>query len=49
MAEETIRARIYEAVKEGKIIRVARGVYFARSGPAQLSSSRATHGRQCRR
>jgi len=36
VAEETIRARIYEAVKEGKIVRVARGVYFARSGPAQL-------------
>ncbi len=36
VAEETIRARIYEALKEGKIVRVARGIYFARSGPAQL-------------
>ena len=36
IAEETIRARMYEALKEGKIIRVARGVYFARSGTAQL-------------
>lgn len=36
VAEETIRARIYEAVEEGKVVRVARGVYFARSGPAQL-------------
>jgi hypothetical protein len=35
-AEETIRARIYEAMEQGKITRVARGVYFARSGPAQL-------------
>ncbi len=36
VAQETIRARIYEALKEGKLVRVARGVYFARSGPAQL-------------
>jgi len=36
VARETIRARIYEAVEEGKVVRVARGVYFARSGPAQL-------------
>ena len=36
VAEETIRARIYEALQEGKLVRVARGVYFARSGPAQL-------------
>jgi hypothetical protein len=35
-AEETIRARIYEAMEQGKIVRVARGIYFARSGPAQL-------------
>jgi len=35
-AEETIRARIYEAIEQGKIARVARGIYFARSGPAQL-------------
>jgi hypothetical protein len=36
VAEETIRARIYEAVEEGRVVRVARGVYFARDGPAQL-------------
>jgi hypothetical protein len=36
VAEETIRARIYEAVEEGRVVRVARGVYFARSGPARL-------------
>ena len=36
VARETVRARIYEAVAQGKIVRVARGVYFARSGPAQL-------------
>jgi hypothetical protein len=36
VAEETIRARVYEAVEEGRVVRVARGVYFARSGPAQL-------------
>jgi DNA modification methylase len=35
-ADETIRARIYEAVSDGKVVRVARGVYFARSGPAEL-------------
>ena len=35
-ADETIRARLYEAVEEGKVVRVARGVYFAqfRSGAA---------------
>ena len=36
VAEETIRARIYEAVEEGRVVRVARGVYFARDGPARL-------------
>lgn len=36
VAQETIRARIYEAVEEGRVVRVCRGVYFARSGPAQL-------------
>lgn len=35
-AEETIRARVYEAVEEGRLRRVARGVYVARSGPATL-------------
>lgn len=36
VAEPTIRARIYEAVEEKRIRRVARGVYVARSGPATL-------------
>ena len=36
VARETIRARIYEAVEQGKVVRVARGVYFAKSGEAQL-------------
>lgn len=36
VAEETIRARVYEAVGDGRVVRIARGVYFARSGPAQL-------------
>jgi hypothetical protein len=36
VARETIRARIYEAVEQGKVVRIARGIYFARSGPAQL-------------
>jgi DNA modification methylase len=35
-AEETIRARIYEAMEQAKVVRVARGIYFARLGPAQL-------------
>lgn len=35
-AEETIRARVYEAVQDGRVRRVAPGVYFARSGPAAL-------------
>jgi len=35
-AEETVRARLYEAMEQGRIIRIARGVYFARSGSAQL-------------
>ncbi len=36
VANETIRARLYEAMDAGKIIRVTKGVYFARSGPAQI-------------
>lgn len=35
-AEETIRARVYEAVDDGRIRRLARGIYFARRGPASL-------------
>lgn len=35
-AKPTIRARVYEAVEDGRIKRVARGVYVARSGPATL-------------
>lgn len=35
-AEETIRARIYEALHEGKIIRISEGVFFARQGQAQM-------------
>lgn len=36
VAEETIRARVYEAVEKGTVRRVARGVYVARDGPATL-------------
>ena len=36
VAEETIRARVYEAVEKGTVRRVARGVFVARSGPATL-------------
>lgn len=36
VAEPTIRARVYEAVDEGEIERVATGVYVARRGPATL-------------
>lgn len=35
-AEETIRARVYEAVNQGRLLRLAEGVYVARSGPATL-------------
>lgn len=35
-AEETIRARVYEAVNAGRLTRLAEGVYVARSGPATL-------------
>lgn len=35
-AAETVRARVYEAMEEGSIRRLAPGVYFARSGPATL-------------
>jgi hypothetical protein len=34
--EHSVRARLHEAVKEGKIVRITEGVYFARSGEAQL-------------
>jgi hypothetical protein len=34
--EHSVRARLHEAVKEGAAIRVMEGVYFARSGEAQL-------------
>jgi DNA modification methylase len=36
VAEATVRARIYEALEKSQVVRVARGVYYARSGPAQL-------------
>jgi hypothetical protein len=36
LAQETIRARVYEALAAGRLARVAPGVYFARSGPATL-------------
>jgi DNA methylase len=35
-ANETIRARLYEAMKDGKVERIMEGVYFARRGEAQL-------------
>jgi DNA modification methylase len=35
-ARETIRARIYEQVGAGRILRVAEGVYFAVDGPAAM-------------
>lgn len=35
-AEPTIRARVYEAVADGRIRRIAPGIYFARDGPASL-------------
>lgn len=35
-APETIRARVYEQVEAGRIIRLARGVYLAVDGPARL-------------
>lgn len=35
-AKETIRARIYENLKDGRILRVAEGVYVAVDGPARL-------------
>lgn len=35
-ANETIRARIYEALKEGKVARIAEGVYLAVDGPATM-------------
>jgi hypothetical protein len=34
--EHSVRARLHEAVKDGTIVRVVEGVYFARSGEAQL-------------
>jgi DNA methylase len=34
--EHSVRARLHEAMKEGRIVRVAEGVYFARSGEAQM-------------
>ncbi len=34
--EHSIRARIYEAMKDDKIVRVMEGVYFAKVGQAQL-------------
>lgn len=34
--EHSVRARLHEAVKDGKIVRVTEGVYFARSGEAQM-------------
>lgn len=34
--EHSVRARLHEAVKEGTIVRVEEGVYFARSGEAQI-------------
>lgn len=34
--EHSVRARLHETVKEGKVTRVADGVYFARSGEAQM-------------
>ena len=35
-AKETVRARVYEAVQDGRLLRVSRGVYIARDGPASL-------------
>jgi hypothetical protein len=34
--DHSIRARLHEAVRDGKIVRVMEGVYFARSGEAQM-------------
>lgn len=35
-ARETIRARVYEAVQDGQLKRLAEGVYLARDGPATM-------------
>lgn len=35
-ADETVRARIYESVSAGTILRVCPGVYLASSGPARM-------------
>jgi len=34
--EHSVRARLHEAVKDGAMVRVAEGVYFASSGEAQM-------------
>jgi len=36
LARETIRARVYEAVADGHLRRIAEGVYLAKRGPASL-------------